>query len=91
MSSEPAPRQAPRAPPATSTAKVWPVMGTGVHGSLTAICAHRATNRANPTIRPGVHGQPRPGGVAPRTGDYRVDAVPEGDRWLPLSFLHAED
>ena len=50
MASDPAPRHAPKAPPVTSTAKVCPVMGTGVHGNRMAICAHSATKNANPTM-----------------------------------------
>ena len=44
-----APRFAPSAPPVSSTASVWPVIGTGVNGSLMAICANTAVNIANPT------------------------------------------
>ena len=43
------PRRLPRAAADSSTAKVWPVRGTGVNGNGMAIWADRATNTAAPT------------------------------------------
>ena len=46
-----APRRLPRAAPVSITAKVWPVIGTGVNPRGILICASRAVSRVNPTTR----------------------------------------
>ena len=45
------PRLLPSAPPARSTLKVWPVMGTVVVGIFTANWAHSATSRTPLAMR----------------------------------------
>src|SRR5919106_719775 len=44
-------RRQPRAAATSSTAKVWPVIGTGVNGSLTATWAASPVKAANPSTR----------------------------------------
>ena len=65
-----APALEPSAAPASKTAKVWPVTGTGVNGRGTRTWAAAAVNNANPTTRAAV--------ITAWRGKMRVDRT-EGE------------